>query len=188
MFRPLTEPATARWRSLECGGIEHMTLETCDGGWQANAVVVGARGGRPYGASYWIEGDAGWQVRSFTIKTTDGRRLALLSHGDGNWQDEDGRERPEFDGCLDIDLAATPFTNTLPIRRSGLTQSHGRTAFAMLFVPFDTLDPHAETQFYTCLDNDRLYRFETADGSFAADLPVDADGLVTDYPDLFQRL
>lgn len=188
MFRPLTEPATARWRSLECGGLEHLTLEPREDGWRATATVVGARGGRPYGARYVIDGDAGWHVRFFKIEMTDGHTLQLSSDGEGHWRDEDGRPRAEFDGCLDIDLAATPFTNTLPIRRSGLTVKNGRREFAMLFVPFDTLEPYAINQFYTCLTDDRLYRFETADGSFTADLPLDEDGLVTDYPDLFQRL
>jgi hypothetical protein len=32
---------------------------------------------------------------------------------------------------------------------------------------------------------DGLYRFLSLDGSFTADLPVDADGLVVDYPELF---
>ena len=36
---------------------------------------------------------------------------------------------------------------------------------------------------------DRLYLFENLDGSdFRAELAVDADGVVLDYPDLFRRL
>jgi hypothetical protein len=31
-------------------------------------------------------------------------------------------------------------------------------------------------------------RWRAADGSFTAELPVDEDGLVMDYPCLFQRL
>jgi hypothetical protein len=34
-----------------------------------------------------------------------------------------------------------------------------------------------------------LYLFENLDGSgFAAELPVDEDGVVPDYPDLFRRV
>ena len=33
-----------------------------------------------------------------------------------------------------------------------------------------------------------LVRFETADGSFSADLTFDRDGLVVDYPGLARRL
>ena len=36
---------------------------------------------------------------------------------------------------------------------------------------------------------ERLYLFENLDGSgFSAELPVDEDGLVLDYPDLFRRV
>ncbi len=57
----------------------------------------------------------------------------------------------------------------------------------MLYVPFDTFEPSVERQRYTKLD-ERLFRFETADGGFSADLPLDEDGLVIDYPTLFKRL
>lgn len=44
---------------------------------------------------------------------------------------------------------------------------------------------------YTCLEKSNgggLYRFLSLDGGFTADLPVDADGLVLDYPGLFKRV
>jgi hypothetical protein len=47
------------------------------------------------------------------------------------------------------------------------------------------LQPWPEPQRYTCLEkgNDGgLYRFLSLDGRFKADLPVDTDGLVFDYP------
>lgn len=121
-------------------------------------------------------------------RTVDGRGLRLLSDGEGRWRDEDGRPLPRFDGCIDIDLAGTPFTNTLPIRRLGLARQSGTARLTMLYVPFDTFEPVIDGQRYTCLVEDRLYRYEAEDRSFAADLPVDEDGLVTDYPSLFERL
>jgi hypothetical protein len=37
--------------------------------------------------------------------------------------------------------------------------------------------------------SERLYLFESLDGSgFKAELPVDEDGFVLDYPQLFQRV
>ena len=41
---------------------------------------------------------------------------------------------------------------------------------------------------YRCLKRRSLYRYEAVDLSFSADLPVDPDGLVTDYPDMFERV
>ncbi len=54
--------------------------------------------------------------------------------------------------------------------------------------PFDSFEPTVDGQHYTCLKDGKLYRYEAEDRSFTADLPVDADGLVIDYPTLFQRL
>jgi uncharacterized protein len=45
-----------------------------------------------------------------------------------------------------------------------------------------------DEQRYTCLKRHSLYRYEAVDRSFSADLPVDPDGLVTDYPGLFERV
>jgi uncharacterized protein len=48
----------------------------------------------------------------------------------------------------------------------------------------------AERQRYGCLQaraDGGLYRFEALPSGFTAELPVDADGLVLDYPGLFRR-
>ncbi|KAB0678122.1 putative glycolipid-binding domain-containing protein [Aureimonas leprariae] len=188
MFRPLVR-RTVRWRPAEGEGLEHLTVEALgDGRIEARSVVVGERGGSPYGASYRIRCDAGWRVAGFEVGDATGRRLAMTSPEPGRWQDAEGRARAEFDGCIDIDLSATPFTNTLPIRRLELTEAQGAIELAMLYVPFDTLEPIRDAQRYSAIEDGRLCRYEASDRSFVAELPLDADGLVTDYPTLFRRL
>ncbi|WP_275784934.1 putative glycolipid-binding domain-containing protein [Pararhizobium gei] len=188
MFRALPFK-TVRWRPLEGVGLEHLTLGHIEGGGIcASSVVIGERGGRPYGIHYQIDCDEHWTVLSLDIQTTDGLRLGLTSDGRGHWTDEAGLPLPAFDGCIDIDLAGSPFTNTLPVRRLGLTPEDGTVKLSMLYVPFDTFEPCLDRQHYTCLTESKLYRYEADDRSFAAELPVDEDGLVMDYPTLFQRL
>ena len=187
-FRPpasLADGRSVRWRALEGGGLEHLTLRAQANGLRADAVLVGEREGQRFGASYRIDCGVDFTVRSFEIATTDGRRLAMTRR-DGGWHDSGRGHLPAFDACIDIDLSATPFTNTLPIRRCVWEPGQQRR-IAMLFVPFDSFEPFVTEQIYTCLAP-RLFRFETADGSFAAELPVDEDGLFMDYPYLFQRL
>lgn len=187
-FRPpavLADGRSVRWRALEGDGLEHLTVRAQANGLRAEATVVGERDGSRFGASYRIDCDADFTVRSFEVATTDGRGLAMTRR-DGAWHDGERGLLPAFDGCVDIDLSATPFTNTLPIRRLAWEIGQQRR-IAMLFVPFDSFEPFATEQVYTCLVP-RLFRFETADGSFTAELPVDEDGLVMDYPCLFQRL
>jgi hypothetical protein len=180
-------PRAVRWSPVQGVGLEHLTLRPDSGGIVAESVVIGERGGKPYGLTYRIDCSAAWCVRAFRIMTTDGRGLSLLSDGAGHWRSIGGRPRPEFDGCVDIDLAGTPFTNTLPIRRLGLAPEAGTVELEMLYVPFDDFLPLRDAQRYTCLEAGRLYRYEAADRSFTADLPVDEHGLVGDYPTLFNR-
>jgi hypothetical protein len=57
---------------------------------------------------------------------------------------------------------------------------------AWIFAPGLTVQP--QPQAYARL-SERLYLFENLDGSgFRAELPVDEDGIVLDYPDLFRRV
>ena len=188
LFRPLASSRSIRWRPADGEGLEHLSIVPAKGGIKVRSVVAGALHGRTYGASYDIQLDAGWRVRSFRGETVNGNRLALRSPEPGRWIDEDGAPRPDLDECLDIDLSATPFSNTLPIRRLALRRADGEVRLTMLYVPFDTLEPVPDVQFYRAIEDRRLYRFENDDRSFAADLPLDEDGIVEDYPRLFKRL
>lgn len=182
----LAVPRSLRWRPVEGVGLEHLTLRSTPDGLRAEAVVVGERGGgEPYGVSYAIDCNPDFAVTAVTIAATDGRRV-FLERRDGVWRDVFGEHLAAFDGCIDIDLQGSPFTNTLPIRRERWEIGQSRT-FAMLYIPFDDFVPTIDRQTYTCLAP-RLFRYQAADGSFEAELPVDEDGLVVDYPSLFERI
>ncbi len=187
MFRPLL-PTVARWRSLEGEGLEHLNMTTTGHNINATGVIIGGRGGIPYAVRYNIDCTSDWRVLHFLIETTSGLKLELQSDGNGHWTTMDADALPAFDGCMDIDLAGTPFTNTLPIRRLELTPKSGTAQLDMLYVPFNSFRPFRDSQCYTCLKEGKLYRYATTDRTFTAELPVDEDGLVTDYPTLFQRL
>jgi hypothetical protein len=187
-FRPvqcLQARRSVLWQALGGEGLEHLTVSATADAVHAEAVVIGARSGTPYGVTYRIACDLDFSVRSFAVSTTDGRGLEMTRR-DGAWYDSRRGHLPDFDSCIDIDLAGTPFTNTLPIRRTAW-QTGTEHSFTMLYVSFDTFEPSVDAQTYACL-GPRLFRYKAADRSFTADLPVDEDGLVMDYPTLFQRL
>lgn len=63
-----------------------------------------------------------------------------------------------------------------------------RRQFVMAWVAAPELTVHPVPQAYTRLANQR-YLFENLDGSgFRAELPVDEDGIVLDYPGHFRRV
>jgi len=88
---------------------------------------------------------------------------------------------------LDIDIWPTPFTNSFPIRREPMAVGE-RRQFRMTWVFAPDLTVYPQPQAYTRLA-ERLYLFENLDGSgFRAELRVDEDGVVLDYPGLFRRI
>ncbi len=89
-----------------------------------------------------------------------------------------------------MDISTTPFTNTLPIRRLDLDPGESQE-IRVAYVDVPGMAVRPERQRYACLERHTgggVYRYESLDGNrFTADLTVDADGLVLDYPGLFLR-
>ena len=80
----------------------------------------------------------------------------------------------------------------LPIRRLALAEGASAEILAA-YVPLPAevtgpFVPKPAPQRYTCLEQDRLYRYEGLFRGFSAELRVDAHGLVLDYPETFQRV
>ncbi|WP_128290962.1 putative glycolipid-binding domain-containing protein [Afifella aestuarii] len=186
-FRSLPARA-ARWQPEEGIGLEHVSLGPGPTGFLIRGTVIGERGGIPYGVFYRLSCDEAWRTRSLILKATSGRSIDIHSDGQGHWHEADGRPLDNLDGAIDIDLAGSAFTNTLPIRRLKLAEGECSGELTMAYVPFDTFKPARDHQIYTCLERGSLYRYEAADRSFTAELPVDEDGLVRDYPTLFRRI
>jgi uncharacterized protein len=149
-------------------------------------VVIGTIEAERFGLDYRLVLAADWTVREARLHTTSGRDLHLEGDGRGSWR-VDGRPQPALRQCVDIDIQATPFTNTLPIRRLALARGESAVVeVAWIGVPALSVQP--ARQRYTALEPGALYRFESLEQPFAADLPVDGEGLVLDYPGLFRRL
>jgi hypothetical protein len=181
-------PITAIWQATTWPGLEHCRVRVDTGGVEVDGLVI-ALDTRPIRLHYRIRCDPNWTVRRLDIAEADsGTELAFVSDGAGHWADDAGRALPELDGCVDVDLTATPFTNTLPIRRLDLWPGEARD-LQMLYVLVPEMQVRATQQRYTCLarsETGGLYRYES--GSFAVDLPIDADGIVIDYPGYWRRI
>ena len=177
-----------RWQSTEHQGLEQFRIDEWPEGIKVRSAIVGQAGDDQHGVFYEVNLTPDWRFQPLLLQRTDGRVVVLRRGDDGDWLDIDGKARPELEGCFDIDFEMTPFTNTLPIRRDPLYIGETRR-FWMAYIPADTLEVFADEQIYTRL-SEREYRFESGEGDeyFTADIMVDGDGLVVDYPGLFERV
>lgn len=173
-----------RWRHLEDGSHEELALDVGAKSVHATGTVLAPSGTEAL--RYRVECDAAWRVRSVEAFQA-GDSVSLASDGRGHWATPDGNPVEALEGCIDVDLQGTPFTNTIPIRRLDLREGESRT-LRVAYVPLPSLRPLAVPQTYTCLRRGSLYRYEGYPRGFVADLAVDGDGLVVAYPKLFQRL
>jgi len=147
----------ALWVATNGDGFEHVRLSL-------NPIVIeGVVVRRGLRATYRIECDAAWRTRAVSI---DDRLVPL-------------------DGCIDVDILASPFTNTLAINRLALEPGQSEEIRVAFIDPANATARPVE-QRYTRLDANR-YRYEGLASGFTAELPVDEDGLLIEYPGYFRR-
>jgi uncharacterized protein len=175
-----------RWATEQSGGLEHVELEIGDAGVTAEGVLIGPAGGRLFACSYALRCDEHWQVRSLDVHVAGKGRVCLRADGAGNWTEADGTPLSALQGCMDVDLSGSPFTNTLPIRRLGDTLRQ-RQEIKVAYVDLPKLDVQPMSQAYTSLAPDRVL-FESLSRPFTAQLEVDGDGLVLRYEGMFTRV
>lgn len=177
---------TIRWAEWNGKGLEHLSLSQSDEGQSAAGVVIAERGGAAFGLTYHLRVDGQWRLRALSAWLTDGSRLHVLSDGRGRWTDAEGRVLGALSGCVDVDIAATPFTNTLPIRRLALKDGEAEE-IPVAYIPVPSLAIEPVEQRYTRLAAGR-FLYESLSSGFSAELEVDEDGVVRDYPGLFRRV
>ncbi|HEY7125010.1 MAG TPA: putative glycolipid-binding domain-containing protein [Ktedonobacterales bacterium] len=179
------------WTALEQTGLEQLHLVENETGAAADGLVLGSQDAVPFRLWYRVQTDSNWNVREclFQVGGAQGKTARLVSDGRGHWTDAEGVACPALDGCLDIDITCTPFTNTLPIRRLALAPGES-AELRVAYITVPDLSIRPVRQRYTCLSREAaggVYRYEGLDSNFTADLPVDAQGLVIDYPGLWKR-
>ena len=182
------------WAAWDGRGLEHLRLDVEPGVVIADSLLIAVDDdGRPFRARYRLECDAGWTVRHARIERLDApaRALDLRADGRGHWTDASTGTASPLDGCIDIDIYPSPFTNTLPMRRLADGVIGRPVVIDVAWVALPELTVQAKRQEYTLLDrgaDGARWRFRALDSDFTAELAVDRDSLVRDYPDIARRL
>jgi hypothetical protein len=180
------------WQAWTGIAFESCRVVTGGDGIRAESVALGVEAGTPWAVRYALRCDAGWRTRALTVSSlgSDDGSLTVMGDGSGRWTDAAGQRLPALDGCLDVDLSSTAFTNTLPIRRLGMGCGWSEE-MTVVYVEVPGLELSVARQRYHCLswasDGGR-YRFEDPATGFTAEISVDGDGLVIDYPGIARRV
>ncbi len=179
---------TVVWKNLLLDGRDYCGLWHTAEGWLLKGTVVGVlKDQRPVLATYEVHCDENWLTHRVQIERTIGgdvKTLNLSVESRGVWQSA-GQELRNVRGCDDVDLAVTPATNALPIRRLNL-QVGSSESIITAWVKFPELTVQPLSQRYTRLSKD-TYRYESNTG-FSAEIVVDDLGLVNTYPGGWERI
>lgn len=191
---------SALWRRLDVpDGLAHGALSDFtpdaarpDGAHLLDGSAVMRDGSGVWSLRFSVVVDQAWLTRTVFVEVLgdDGlERVSLSVDALGEWT-LDGRPWPELRGCTDVDVSATPLTNTLPVRRLGLpVGSEAAVDVAWLDVP--SLAVHRVRQVYRRGPDDArgLATYTYADPTYGEfSVTVDPAGLVVAYEGLFTRV
>jgi hypothetical protein len=173
-------------------GREYYSLENClvninRDGVEINSVIVGAYQNIIYRVEYKIKATKLWEttfVEIFGQYNNKHHRFKFEGDGKGHWT-VNGKAEKKFNGCIDVDIPLTPFTNTLPINRLRLS-SREEKQIKVIYCDLLQEEFTAGNQKYIKL-SDSIYHYENVPNDFEADIEVDGHGFVVDYPQLFVR-
>jgi len=187
---------TDEWRA------ETVHVQWALGGFAATGVQLGI-GPVPYRVDYVLETTTDWMTRTLKVTARGDawhRSLRLGRGSSGRWTcraesagqvdlPPPGGDLTALADAVDCDLGLSPLTNTMPILRHRLHQQAGVAECTIAWVSVPDLTVRASTQRYEHLaatPTGAVVRFTS--GDFTADMVVDTDGFVVDYPQLARRI
>lgn len=177
---------TMFWRRLDILGCDSVRIVRRGEGWFLVGTALVTDAGRPCRLDYTVECDQNWHSRAARVSGwlgSDPVAISLQADGQGAWR-VDGRPCPAVAGCLDVDLAFSPATNLLPIRRLGLEVGQSADVNAA-WVRFPFFDVEPLPQRYTRM-GPAAFRYESNGGAFRRDLTTNSFGCVLSYPGLWE--
>ena len=203
-----TLPGSLFWERRDTAGCEHALVDARTGLYaRGTALAVEPV---PYTCRYELTTDPSWVTSRFEVSAEGAgwARAVHLELAAGRWRATTseqgnldaaltaaghagaglpGTEDPDLlYGAFDVDLTGSPLTNTLPIRRLNLLKAEVGVAhrLSVVWVILPSLEVVQADQIYTPL-GEGLVRY--ASETFSADLMIDDDGFVRDYPGLAKR-
>lgn len=180
----------ATWQGDQSPSMESARLRVSEGRLHVSGRLIETLFSASYDASVH-EATSAVRLLLRTTTAEDDRQIALSRTEDGVWLVDggDGAQRDEFDGALDIDVAGAVAFNTFPVRRLALHREVGAHELAVVYVSLPDLSVRQVRQTYRTVSvgaDTAVVTFTQDD--FTADVTVDSDGVVLEYPGLARRV
>ncbi len=192
------------WSGLDQWRAEVASLELRPDAMVATGTQIGVDP-LAYRLDYELETGPAFVTRSLTVAVLGEswrRQLRLVRHADGEWACEreeqgdaplppSGGDLAAIGPALDCDLARSPLTNLMPVRRHRLHEEPGEVDFLMAWVSVPDLGLHPSEQRYEHVrraDRTAVVRYVGRHRDFVGELVLDHDGIVELYPELARRV
>jgi hypothetical protein len=191
-FAPL--PRTAAWHHHESRtGFEVVVFTAGPSTLGLRGSAAAVEDGEAWAVHYDIALDRAWRTTRATVRglSADGaREVTLEVDAAGRWR-VDGSARPDLDGCLDVDLAASACTNTIPVHRMSLAVGDAAEAPAAYVRAADLAVKRLEQRYLRADDTGggphHRYEYSAPTFDFATQITCDDAGLVLTYPGIARR-
>jgi uncharacterized protein len=177
---------TILWRRLDAVGHDACRLVQKEDGWRLEGAAVFQHKNVPACLAYEVRCDGEWRTQEGAVHGWMGDRpldFRVTRTPEGIWS-LNGQGVPHLEGCLDLDLAFTPATNLLQLRRVALQVGQAADVpVAWLDVASGVLDKlYQRYERRTA----REYWYEAPRLDYFALLRVSAVGFVKKYPHLWE--
>lgn len=173
------------WTGRLYQSIENCILTKTEVDNEIVSTIIGDYENQIFKIDYYIRTNGNWETTFVNIRTQFNNLIEtiVLERKDGKYF-LNGDPYLELSDVLDIDISVTPFTNTLPINRLQLKDGEQKIIDVIYFDIFEKrIEP--VRQVYTRVTGTQ-YVYENYDKTFQANLVIDEQGLVVDYPELFE--
>ncbi|GAA0458332.1 putative glycolipid-binding domain-containing protein [Alkalibacillus silvisoli] len=176
------------WNNEELYGCEYLRIRSTNENIIVHSTVIYVDNSNAHNLNYNVELDEHWLTKKFNIDVENADSLELHTDGKGNWFNGGEEIIEKLEGAVDIDISATPFSNSLPINR--INWSINQTEhFHMVYVSIPSLETKKVPQSYQYIRKEselRYFKYRCYD--YETIICVDSNGLVVDYPNTFCRV
>ena len=107
------------WSGTKTSSLDYCCVKRETEGWHFSGMIVAKFQTHPFGAHYEILVDKTFKTRRLAIEKIDAGKATHMEieFRDGIWTVDD-KKRTDLRECTDVDIEASPITNTIPIRRA----------------------------------------------------------------------